>query len=166
MNRSQHTSADSDNLSSEQQKHRISEQLNPGMLATSSPTQEDTYWGRLASGGEEDYYWRRLTDNFYQKDLMPSTYLEMHNLVYEAYHANPLAFAIIEMTTSFVLGRGVSVEAKNSVTNRFLFMDVSRFVGGIQWTARPGSRAPGAASDRSIRPSADSYAARPGHAIV
>jgi hypothetical protein len=33
----------------------------------------------MEQAGEEDYYWRRLTDNFYQKDLMPSTYLEMHN---------------------------------------------------------------------------------------
>ena len=120
MNRSQRISTNSDDPSSGQQKHQISEQLNPGMLATSAPTQEDAYWGRLASGGEEDYYWRRLTDNFYQKDLMPSTYLEIHNLVYEAYHANPLAFAIIEMTTSFVLGRGVSVEAKNKNVHKII----------------------------------------------
>jgi hypothetical protein len=67
----------------------------------------------MATGGEEDYYWRRLSDNWYQKDVIPSTYLEIHNQCYEAYNANPLAFAIVEITTSFVLGRGVKVTAKN-----------------------------------------------------
>ncbi|HZR43699.1 MAG TPA: hypothetical protein VFB12_26540, partial [Ktedonobacteraceae bacterium] len=82
---------------------RIQEQINPGAMA-SSPTQEDWYWGRLATGGEEDYYWRRLSDNWYMKDVIPSTYLEIHNACYEAYNANPIAFAVIEITTNFVLG--------------------------------------------------------------
>ena len=90
---------------------RIVEQINPTAIA-SSPTQEDWYWGRLATGGEEDYYWRRLSDNWYQKDVIPSTYLEIHNACYEAYNSNPLAFAIVEITTSFVLGKGVKVVGK------------------------------------------------------
>src|SRR5579871_6306841 len=82
--------------------------------ATLGPgSQEDWYWGRLATGSEEDYYWRRLSDNFYQKDVIPSTYLEIHNNCYEAYNANTLAFVIIELTTSFVLGEGVRVAASN-----------------------------------------------------
>jgi hypothetical protein len=81
----------------------IQEQINSTSMA-SSPTQEDWYWGRLATGGEEDYYWRRLSDNWLQKDVIPSTYLELHNQCYEAYNANPLASAVIEITTSFVLG--------------------------------------------------------------
>jgi hypothetical protein len=80
---------------------------------SSSPTQEDWYWSRATNGAEEDYYWRRLTDIWYQKDVIPSTYLEIHNQVYEAYNANPLAFAIIELTTSFVLGEGITVSANN-----------------------------------------------------
>jgi hypothetical protein len=32
--------------------------------------------------------------------VVSSTYLELHNTCYEAYNANPIAFAIIEMTTS------------------------------------------------------------------
>ncbi len=48
---------------------RIQEQINPTAMA-SSPTQEDWYWGRLATGGEEDYYWRRLSDNWYVKNPM------------------------------------------------------------------------------------------------
>ena len=41
------------------QAGRIMEQINPTFIA-SSPTQEDWFWGRLASGAEEDYFWRRL----------------------------------------------------------------------------------------------------------
>lgn len=89
----------------------IQEQINSTYMA-SSPTQEDWYWGRLATGGEEDYYWRRLSDNWLQKDVIPSTYLELHNQCYEAYNANPLASAVIEITTSFVLGKGVTVAAR------------------------------------------------------
>src|SRR5438552_3659193 len=73
---------------------RIAEQVNPTMMATSAPTQEDYWWGRISTGSEEDWLFRRLSDNFYQKDLIPSTYLEVHNACYEAYNANPLAFAI------------------------------------------------------------------------
>jgi len=91
---------------------RITEQINPTYFA-SSPTQEDWYWSRYVNGAEEDYLWRRLSDNFYQKDVIPSTYLEIHNQCYEAYNANPLAFAIIELTTSFVLGEGITVSASN-----------------------------------------------------
>ncbi len=97
----------------------IQEQLNPTAFS-SSPTQEDWYWGRVATGDEEDFYWRRLSDSWYQKDVIPATYLELHNLCYEAYNANPLAFAIIEITTSFVLGKGVTVAATLPEVQRVL----------------------------------------------
>jgi hypothetical protein len=74
--------------------------------------QEDWYWSR-ANATDEDYGWRRLTDVWYQKDVIPSTYLEIHNQCYESYNSNPLAFAIIELTTSFVLGEGITVSASN-----------------------------------------------------
>src|SRR5690242_21110488 len=90
---------------------RISEQVNPTMMSTSAPTQEDWYWSKLATGGEEDFYWRRLSDSWFMKDVIPSTYLELHNACYEAYNANPLAVAIVEITTSFVMGKGVRVGA-------------------------------------------------------
>ena len=77
-------------------------------------TQEDWFWGRLNStGSEEDRYWRRLTDNWAQKDVLPATYLDLHNQVYEAYNANPLANAIVEMGVNFVLGDGLHVAAKH-----------------------------------------------------
>jgi hypothetical protein len=97
----------------------IQEQINSTYMA-SSPTQEDWYWGRLATGGEEDYFWRRLSDNWYQKDVIPSTYLELHNQCYEAYNANPLASAVIEITTSFVLGKGVMVAASEAAVQDVL----------------------------------------------
>lgn len=98
---------------------RVQEQINP-TYAASSPTEDDWYWGRFATGDEEDYYWRRLSDNWYQKDVIPSTYLEIHNLCYEAYNANPLAFAIIEMTTSFVLGKGIVIAAADAQVQQVL----------------------------------------------
>ncbi|MBV9228011.1 MAG: hypothetical protein JOZ18_01770 [Chloroflexi bacterium] len=100
-------------------EQRITEQINPTFFS-SSPTQEDWYWGRIATGGEEDYLWRRLSDNWYQKDVIPSTYLEIHNQCYEAYNANPLAFAIIELTTSFVMGEGITVSAANKRVQQVL----------------------------------------------
>jgi hypothetical protein len=99
-------------------KARIAEQINPPSFA-SSPTQEDWYWGH-AAGSEEDYFWRRLSDNLFNKDVVPGTYLEIHNQCYEAYNANPLAFAIIELTTSFVLGEGVTVTARNRAVQQVL----------------------------------------------
>ena len=85
---------------------RLAEGLTGGGLL-----QEDRYWGRLAAGTEEDLYWRRLSDNWYGKDVLPSTYLEIHNQCYEAYNANPLANYIVEITTNFVLVNGLSVTA-------------------------------------------------------
>ncbi len=75
-----------------------------GVAAYGGGTEEDHYWGRPASGTEEDLYWRRLSDNWSQKDVLPSTYLEIHNACYEAYNSNPLANYIVEITTNFVLG--------------------------------------------------------------
>jgi hypothetical protein len=96
----------------EKKAEQITEQINPTFFS-STPTQEDYYWSKTTNGAEEDYYFRRLTDIWFQKDVIPSVYLELHNLCYEAYNANPLAFAIIELTTSFVLGEGITVSATN-----------------------------------------------------
>ena len=91
---------------------QIAEQIDP-FYFDSGPTQEDQYWDRLAIGAEEDYLWGRLRDNWFLKDLDPSNYLEIHNRCYEAYNVNPLAFAIVELTTSFVLGEGITVSASH-----------------------------------------------------
>src|SRR6266567_2771777 len=91
----------------------ITEQMNPVMMFGSMPTEEDYFWGAPNGGSEEDRYWQSLSDIAYQKDLMLSTYLEMHSHIYEAWQSNPLARAIIEMTTSFVLGKGLTLVAKN-----------------------------------------------------
>src|SRR5438270_11423400 len=89
-------------------------------MALPAGSEEDFYWGRPVSGVEDDHLWRRLSDNWFQKDVIPSTYLEIHNACYEAYNANPLAFAIIELTTSFVLGKGITVAANNPRVQRVL----------------------------------------------
>src|SRR5713226_5246049 len=85
-----------------------------------SGTLEDFYWGRPVSGTEEDYLWRRLSDNWYQKDVIPSTYLEIHNQCFEAYSSNPLARQAIEITTSMVLGSGLKVVAASARAQRIL----------------------------------------------
>ena len=91
--------------------HQVAQQITE-QTNMSSSTQEDQYWGGGSS--EEDHLWRSLSGSgFAQKDVLPSTYLEIHESCYEAYNANPLAFAIIELTTSFVLGEGVTVSANN-----------------------------------------------------
>ena len=92
---------------------RIQHQIDPTYFS-SPTTQEDYYYSPYGvSGSQEDWLWRRLSDQAYIKDVIPSVYLEIHNLCYEAYNANPLAFAIIEQTTSFVLGEGITVSANN-----------------------------------------------------
>ncbi len=98
---------------------RIREQINMTNLATIPPIEEERLWGRT-QGTEEDYYWRRLSDNWYQKDVIPATYLEIHNRVYEAYNANPLAGYIIELTTNFVVGEKVTFEAKSPKVQKIL----------------------------------------------
>jgi hypothetical protein len=54
------------------------------------------------------------------REVIPSTYLEIHNLCYEAYNANPLASAIIEITTSFVLGKGLVITARDAQVQQIL----------------------------------------------
>lgn len=90
-------------------------------IPISEATTEDWFWGRInTSGSEEDYYWRRLSDNWASKDVLPATYLDIHNQVFEAYNANPLANAIIEMGTNFVLGDGLQVDAKHPKVQKLL----------------------------------------------
>ncbi|HZU11415.1 MAG TPA: hypothetical protein VFB58_01130 [Chloroflexota bacterium] len=84
-------------------------------------TTEDWFWGRIGTtGSEEDYFWRRLSDNWTQKDVLPSTYLEIHNQVYEAYNANPLANAIVEMGVNFTLGDGLQIDARHKKVQRLI----------------------------------------------
>jgi hypothetical protein len=103
------------NTRPQQKQENIKEQVDLTYFSgnTAPGTQEDWYWYPTASGTQEDAIWRRLSDVFYQKDLIPSAYLEVHNSCYEAYNSNPLANAVIELTTSFVLGEGITVSAKN-----------------------------------------------------
>ena len=89
--------------------------------AIPNPTTEDWFWGRAsATGSEEDYFWRRLADNWSLKDVLPATYLEIHNQAYEAYNANPMANAIVEMGVNFVLGEGLSVVAPHPKVQKLI----------------------------------------------
>ena len=103
-------------------EQRIYEQVNSTTFSplASSASVENQYWSPTNSGVDEDLFWRRLSDSVYQKDVFPATYLEIHNQCYEAYNANPLAFAIIEMTTSFVLGEGLRIAATQTEVQRII----------------------------------------------
>jgi len=95
-----------------EETQRVTEQIDPTFFSGSAPTVEDAWWSPYyVNGTDEDRLFRRLSDSWYLKDVIPSTYLEIHWACYEAYNANPLAFSIIELTTSFVLGEGVTVAA-------------------------------------------------------
>jgi hypothetical protein len=84
-------------------------------------TEEDWYWGLSNRAGlEEDRFWRRLSDSWAQKDVLPSTYLELHNECYEAYNANPLANAVVEMGVNFVLGEGLTLSASHPRVQKLL----------------------------------------------
>ncbi|GER88626.1 hypothetical protein KDW_27880 [Dictyobacter vulcani] len=98
---------------SRHRRSRITEQINPAFLSSDDP------FGNRA-GTEEDYYWRALSGDVTRKDLLPATYLELHEQCYEAWSVNPLASAILEITTSFVLGKGVLVEASEPAVQRIL----------------------------------------------
>jgi hypothetical protein len=100
------------NQSASNDSQRLYEQNNPAFSAGAA-MQAESSSGRLGSGVDEDRYWHRPAEAFFQKDVLPSTYLEIHNECYEAYNANPLAYAIIELTTSFVLGEGLTIAARD-----------------------------------------------------
>lgn len=56
------------------------EDLREAVNIQTTATTEDWFWGRAsATGTEEDYFWRRLSDNWTRKDVLPSTYREIHN---------------------------------------------------------------------------------------
>ncbi|MBV9281015.1 MAG: hypothetical protein JOZ41_13115, partial [Chloroflexi bacterium] len=89
--------------------------------AQPNPTTEDWFWGRAsATGSEEDYFWRRLADNWSLKDVLPGTYLEIHNQCFEAYNANPMANAIVEMGVNFVLGDGLRVDTAHPKVKKLI----------------------------------------------
>src|SRR5579862_3823938 len=103
----------------------LTEQVNMTNFS-SPPTEEERLWSyQRATGTEEDYFWRRLSDNWYGKDQIPSTYLEVHNRCYEQFNSNPLASRVVELITDFVLGDTVTVEAAapkvQAAIDRFCF---------------------------------------------
>jgi hypothetical protein len=100
---------------------RGEERFDRALHRLSEGTQEDWFWGRAStSGTEEDQYWRRLSDTWTGKDVLPATFLDIHNQCFEAYNANPLANAIVEMGVNFVLGEGLSITASHPRVQKLL----------------------------------------------
>lgn len=65
-----------------------------------------------ATLAEEDRWWRSLTKAG-EKDVTPTSLKDQLEQSLEAYRSNPLAFRIIELTTDYVLGRGIALLARD-----------------------------------------------------
>lgn len=67
---------------------------------------------------EDDSGWRGL--NMRERDAEAHTYLDNADDSLEAYRVNPMAYRIIELTTSYVLGQGLTIEAHPSDVDAFV----------------------------------------------
>src|SRR5438093_5970687 len=69
---------------------------------------------------DEDRGWRAAwtPSGGTERDLPPSDWRGLLLEAYEAYCANPLAYAVIEQSTNFVLGGGVRVVAQDARVQR------------------------------------------------
>jgi len=70
--------------------------------------------------GQEDRWWRSLNVRQGAKDVTYADFLDQQQDALEAYRANPLAFRIVELMTDYVLGKGVTVAAREPVVNAFV----------------------------------------------
>jgi hypothetical protein len=64
----------------------------------------------------DDRFWHPLSQR--SACAVSLSVQEVYQQAYEAYHSNPLAYAIIELTTSFVLGEGVTISAAQPEVQR------------------------------------------------
>lgn len=78
---------------------------------------------REASLAEEDRLWRSISSAVGTRDLNYRELVDQINDSAEAYRVNPLAYRIVELTTDFVLGRGMRVVSPDR--------DVQAFVEGF-----------------------------------
>ncbi len=72
-----------------------------------------------ATLAEEDRWWRSLTKAG-EKDVTPTSLKDQLEQSLEAYRSNPLAFRIIELTTDYVLGRGIALRAREPRVAEFV----------------------------------------------
>lgn len=85
----------------------------PGLNAGASDSQS---WGNTTYGGGVDLNssYIPLMGGPSAKQLYLYQYLDMHRKAFEAYNHNPIAHQLIEIQTSFTLGRGVDHVATNA----------------------------------------------------
>ncbi|MEW6232219.1 MAG: hypothetical protein AB1566_07895 [Chloroflexota bacterium] len=75
-------------------------------VAEATLAEEDRWWRSLSKTGEKDVTLTSLKDQLEQS--------------LEAYRSNPLAFRVIELTTDYVLGRGIAVRARDPRVAEFV----------------------------------------------
>ena len=69
---------------------------------------------------EEDRLWRSISATVGTRDLNYRELVDQINDSVEAYRVNPLAFRLVELTTDFVLGRGMSVKSADADVQGFV----------------------------------------------
>jgi hypothetical protein len=89
-----------DRLTSDQDRARIREAI------AASLAEEDRGWRPLSSGTTRDVPYSQLVENL--------------NDAAEAWRSNPIAFRIVELTTDYVLGKGVRIWAADPAVQRFV----------------------------------------------
>ena len=75
---------------------------------------------REASLAEEDRLWRSISSTVGTRDMNYRELVDQMNDSVEAYRVNPLAYRIIELTTDFVLGRGMRVVSPDKEVAAFI----------------------------------------------
>src|SRR5947207_2416256 len=78
----------------------------PGRVREAAPEEDRGWRAAWAPGGQTE------------RDLPPSDWRTLLQEAYEAYCANPLAYAVVEQSTNFVLGGGVRVVARDARVQR------------------------------------------------
>ncbi|MBI2952804.1 MAG: hypothetical protein HYY30_00690 [Chloroflexi bacterium] len=73
-----------------------------------------------ASLAEEDRLWRSISATVGTRDVNYRELVDEMNDSVEAYRVNPLAFRIVELTTDFVLGRGMAVRSPSASVQAFI----------------------------------------------
>jgi hypothetical protein len=88
---------------------------------TPANTRENATAAVREASPEEDWGWRSAwitTPYRTDRDLPPADWRGLLREAHEAYRTNPLAYAVIEQGTNFILGGGVRVVAKDQRVQR------------------------------------------------
>ena len=75
---------------------------------------------REATLAEEDRHWRSLSQAAGARDVSYRELLDSINDSAEAYRVNPVAYRLVELTTDYVLGKGMALKADQEAVQGFV----------------------------------------------